>query len=332
MHNLPENIQTDDVRMLRWSRMHFFALALMTLVSCWEGPKSPPTVEKKATPEKKAITLPEATWLIAEDPRFNAKDDFCVDIGFPDLHQWVQRKINILESEIPDIKRLLEIVRSIPGIHIRYVNQTGYEKVLWNAGATNTEIRGLGQIYGAQTHRLEPPHTSSPDIKKEFVVCFGPMALQNKYNFIEGVTNELTGIIIDNAFPLTIKPKKRELDSRGGIVISAEEMDGLWKEFTKEFISGFMGTVVRERAEGRNEMISLSAIKKNLDNHQFHSKDLPDYALDYYDKILTGNWFPLPQNPSEKIRFYHTCINTWWPNMSNALKEVLKVMQVAHSE
>jgi hypothetical protein len=46
---------------------------------------------------------------------------------------------------------------------------------------------------------------------------------------------------------------------------------------------------VRERAQGNQNVISLSETRKNLDQLKFHQNDPPNYALDYLMGMLANN-------------------------------------------
>jgi hypothetical protein len=53
----------------------------------------------------------------------------------------VRRKIAILSQEVPELRRLMEMINNNPAIHIRYVDSTGYEKLLRSASLDPEEAR-----------------------------------------------------------------------------------------------------------------------------------------------------------------------------------------------
>jgi hypothetical protein len=74
----------------------------------------------------------------------------------------------------------------------------------------------VSKVGWAITQGVKPPYTNSPNFTIEHVIYLWPIALSNKYNFLEGVINELIGVVIAEALPSNLEIKKRSVNNNWG--------------------------------------------------------------------------------------------------------------------
>lgn len=107
----------------------------------------------------------------------------------------------------------------------------------------------------------------------DMIIYLFPVALQNKSNFVEWLSNELLNAFLETQLPERLERKQRIIDSKWGINISSQDIDGIGIEFTKELISGIVADMIREKSEWITKQYSLETIRKNLINGRFHETD-----------------------------------------------------------
>jgi hypothetical protein len=115
--------------------------------------------------------------------------------------------------------------------------------------------------------------------------------------------------------PNKLEKKQRAPDKHGGINISNKDMQGIGIEFTKEYMSGLMSTLIREQYQKKDIRCSIGQLRDNLRKGIFWHTDSPNYALEYFYDILKNHGFPVERN-DELVKLYTFCIDSQWVDIS----------------
>ncbi len=267
--------------------------------------------KNSSAPEKNPAPTP-----IVATPRINPmdrKDDFCSDIKSEAFHQWVISKIQQFQSHLPELPTLFNWTVS-QWKNITFYDQAGLIKYHNTLGISEEKTRDITKDMWAWTIVNQNGNT---------MIYLSPLALQNKSNFVEWLSNELLNAFLETQLPKRLEKKQRIVDSNWGMNISPQDMDGIGIEFTKEFISGIVADMIREKSEWIQRQYSLETIRNNLLNGRFHETDEDGYAFGYFHRILVENWFP-PLAPQNLLPFYNKMLQITWGNISNNLSAMGK--------
>lgn len=108
------------------------------------------------------------------------------------------------------------------------------------------------------------PNKKTPSDKEQVCIYLSPHALANKENFAQGIVNELLNAFMAMKLPNALESKRRLPDVSGGLNISPKEMRGIGIEFTKEYISGLVSTLILEKYQKKDITCSLTQLRENL--------------------------------------------------------------------
>lgn len=305
MNSLPVHQKNSIKKVSRAHHLWYAAAAILALSAC-----SPREKEKVAHTSNAAPVVSSET----------TKDNFCADITSDNFNAGVRAKIQTIGQEIPEVNKLLEALDTSPNSVVHFFDKNGFLSYLQSHGVSRAASERYITDAGAMTYI---PDKKTPTDKEQICIYLSPHALASKDNFIQGVVNELLNAIMAIQLPDQLESKRRLPDVSGGLNISEKEMRGIGIEFSKEYISGLVSTLIIQRYKKKDISCSVSLLRKNLEKWIFWHTDEPNYACDYFYHILFSHGFPVEKNP-ELLKLYTFCLNTHWNNIS---KNTLRICQ-----
>lgn len=293
---------------------------LILMAGCQEEKKDSSTITEHASTTTTIAPAQPVSNIVS--PTIG-RDLFFVDIGDENFDAVIRSKIQFMSAESPSVQRLVSLIQNNPKIlPFQFLNKDGILAFQKSRGIpeSNTEnhLRDAGALTSIQ--------------KDSIGIYLSEYAFNSKEHFVEAISNEFLNIYFDAEMKSILQKKIRPIDSRGGINLTEDDINGLGIEIMKEFMSGFISTAIMGKYKGNNQVYSLRAIKQNLINGRFNTSDQPGYAFEYTSRILVTHGFPHPQDYSVLIGFHQHIVSLIWPNIDRNLRSFCQYFEIQLEE